>query len=495
MTRFLAAAVLIALGGAVLAQPPAAPAPDPQKADPPQPHVITLTVSPAAAPVPALKYELLPKLRDRTPGNAALEYQRAYMARPTWPRDPDASRKQDEMVTRWEESPVEKLPVNEVKRFLAGYAGAFRTLDQGARSDRCDWQLTRKLDPDSLMLLLPEVQAHRELARFQKLRVRVDLAENDFDAAVQGLQTGYRLGKDVAEGPMLIQMLVGIAISGVFTNEVDQFIQRPGSPNLYWALTNLPRPFIDPRPALEGETLFFETVFPNIRDFEKGPVPADRANAMLEEMLRAFNRYNDEDPKGNDLLKVIGKFGLAAYVGLHYKDAKAELIAAGRPAEQVEKMPPAQVVALRSVGVYRSLSDDQAKCFSLPYPQARAELAKVRERARKIVAANETDVLVRLFTLTLPATEKVYEAFARTERRFAGLRAVEAVRMHAAANNGQLPKSLADVTLVPVPDDPNTGKPFEFAAAGNAFTLIAPPPDREPATTGNSFRYEVSLRK
>jgi hypothetical protein len=493
MTRFLAAAVLIALGGAVAAQPPA-DAPAPQKADPPRPLVVTLTVSPAAAPVPALKYELLPKLRDRTPGNAALEYHRAYMARPTWPRDPDASRKQDEMVMKWEESPVEKLPVNDVKKFLAGYAGAFKTLDQGARSDRCDWQLNRKLDPDHLMLLLPEVQAHRELARFQKLRIRLDLAENDFDAAVQDIQTGYRLGKDVGEGPMLIQMLVGIAIAGVFTDTVDQFIQRPGAPNLYWALTALPRPFIDPRPALEGEVLFFEGVFPNIREFEKGPVSAERANLMLDEMLRSFTRY-DADPRGNDLLNVLGKFGLAAYVGLHYKDAKAELIAAGRPAEQVEKMPPAQVVVLRAVGMYRSLSDDQAKCFSLPYPQARAELARVRERAKRVIAANETDVLVRMIALTLPATEKVYEAFARTERRFAGLRAVEAVRMHAAANNGQLPRSLADVTLVPVPDDPNTGKPFEFAAAGNAFTLIAPPPEKEEPHSANSFRYEVSLRK
>src|SRR5207253_283594 len=98
-------------------------------------YVINLTVSPAAAPVPALKYELLPRLRDRTAGNAALDYYRAGMLRPTWPHDPAESRRQDEMVLRWEEGPVEKLPIAEVKKFLLGYDATFRALDQAARCD------------------------------------------------------------------------------------------------------------------------------------------------------------------------------------------------------------------------------------------------------------------------------------------------------------------------------------------------------------------------
>src|SRR5581483_10364094 len=115
MTRLLTCAATAALTAlAVTAQPPvpkeltkdarpAAAAPAPPR------NVISLTVSPAAAPVPALKYELLPRLRDRTPGNAALDYYRAAALRPNWPREPDESRRQDEMVGRWEETPVEKL--------------------------------------------------------------------------------------------------------------------------------------------------------------------------------------------------------------------------------------------------------------------------------------------------------------------------------------------------------------------------------------------------
>ena len=45
-----------------------------------------------------------------------------------------------------------------------------------------------------------------------------------------------------------------------------------------------------------------------------------------------------------------------------------------------------------------------------------------------------------------------------------------------------------------MPDDPNTGKPFGYAADGNTFTLTAPPPAGEEVNGANSFRYEVTVR-
>ena len=50
----------------------------------------------------------------------------------------------------------------------------------------------------------------------------------------------------------------------------------------------------------------------------------------------------------------------------------------------------------------------------------------------------------------LPAVTKVMIAQNRLERRIALLRAIEALRMHAAANGGQLPESLDQVTIAPV---------------------------------------------
>jgi hypothetical protein len=487
--------VVLLAGTVVLAQPPKDPPtkePRPGKAPPPAPVVDarTLSVAPAAAPIPALKYELLPRLRDRVPGNAALDYHRAYILRPSWPRDPKESQKLNETLIAWEEAPIDKLPITEVKKHLFGYSQTFRTLDAAAKSDRCDWELNGRLTVQNIDLLLPAAQTFRELARFQMMRVRVDLAENDFDDAVRNIQTGFRLGKDVGEGPTLIQSLVGIAITTIFLNEIEHLIQRPGSPNLYWALTTLPRPLIDPRTALEGETRLFDNLLPNAKTLEKGPVSADRANAILEEMLTAFGTMG----KPNEIKIGIGGVGLAGYVALNAPAARKHLTELGWPAATVEKMPPAQVVALRVITAYRSFTDDQTKCFSLPYPEARTELTKVRERAEKLVK-DTNDTILTVFALTLPAVEKLFEAHARTARRIAALRTIEAIRLHAAANDGALPKTLADVKVVPVPDDPHTLKPFGYAVTGNTFTLTGPPPTGDKPTPSNNFRYEVILKK
>ena len=58
--------------------------------------------------------------------------------------------------------------------------------------------------------------------------------------------------------------------------------------------------------------------------------------------------------------------------------------------------------------------------------------------------------------------------------------AVEAVRLQAAANGGRMPESLEAVTIVPVPHDPVTGKPFPYSGNDSAATLIreGPPPSR-----------------
>jgi hypothetical protein len=250
---------------------------------------------------------------------------------------------------------------------------------------------------------------------------------------------------------------------------------------------------MDPRISIEGEAVLFDSMFTNLKELEKGPVSADRANIALEEMFRLIPRLGGstqpaDEPGG------LSKLGLAGYIAINAPEARKQLVALGRPAEEVEKMPPAQVIILRAAALIRSLADDQAKAFYLPYHEGVKELAKVKERANKLTQGKETDVFVRLFLLVIPAYEKVYDAHSRMGRRLAGLRTVEAVRLHAAENNGQLPKTLADVKLV-IPDDPYTGKPFAYAVKGDAFTLDAPSVNGEPPHAGNSFRYAVTLRK
>jgi hypothetical protein len=452
-------------------------------------------VTPAGEPKPALRYQFLTPIREQVPGNAAVHYYRAAQVRPSPGSDREKFLAEDKQVQGWEEAEIEKLPVKEVREYLDRYKAMFREVEEGGRCDRCEWQYDPQRGMSMIDTLLPTIQTHREVTRYLSLRIKLELAENRYDDAAKSLTTGMTLGKRVAEGPSFIQMLVGLAISHVYLGRVEDLIRQPGSPNLYWALSSLPRPFVDPRPALEGESKFFDAFAPGFNELRAGPVKPERAQELAERTIKALRTAGstDDDPAFSSLDRLLTSLGFAAYVALHYPAAKQELIDRGRPAKEVEAMPAAQVVVLNSLERVKVLGDDQTKWFLNAGPEGLREVQRLSERARKLRAGS--DVLFSIFSLGLPATEKVYFAHARCERTIAALRAVEAVRMHASANKGAVPTRLEDVTLVPVPADPFTGKSFGYSASGNTFTLTAPPPAGHEPHVGNSIHYEITIAK
>ena len=91
----------------------------------------------------------------------------------------------------------------------------------------------------------------------------------------------------------------------------------------------------------------------------------------------------------------------------------------------------------------------------------------------------------------LPSTFAARLAAVRLGNQVAGLRTLEALRMHAAANGGRLPNSLADVSVVPVPISPASGKPLAYRLDGEVAILEVPSAPRRPASGG--WRLEISI--
>ena len=117
-----------------------------------------------------------------------------------------------------------------------------------------------------MAILLPEIQESRRLARLLVVQARLQMAKGEYDKAVHTLQTGYALGRHVAEGPTIVNALVGMAICGIMSDQLELLIQQPGSPNLYWALTTLPQPIVSLRKAAEAEMNMLLVVVPDLRD-------------------------------------------------------------------------------------------------------------------------------------------------------------------------------------------------------------------------------------
>jgi len=93
----------------------------------------------------------------------------------------------------------------------------------------------------------------------------------------------------------------------------------------------------------------------------------------------------------------------------------------------------------------------------------------------------------------LPAIGKVSAATAFLDRQIAALRCVEAIRLYAAAHDGKLPATLADIKEVPIPDDPMTGKPFDYKPEGDKAILSG----SAPPGLGNNYglRFELTIAR
>jgi hypothetical protein len=155
----------------------------------------------------------------------------------------------------------------------------------------------------------------------------------------------------------------------------------------------------------------------------------------------------------------------------------------------LDTMPPAEVLLRYTAAIYHELRDEMFKAVYLPFPK---RLPVADEALKRLKAAPDTEAC-RIARLFLPAIRKVQLADVRLSRRLAILQAIEALRMHAAAHNGALPDKLDDVKMMPVPDDPGTGKPFEYQHDGKTATLISRIPGEAPLTT--ALRYRVTVRK
>ena len=149
-----------------------------------------------------------------------------------------------------------------------------------------NWEITNQAKAEGVMLLLPDVQSMRMLAAVLKVRVRGEIARGEFDNAIQTLQTMFALARTFNEHPTLIGHLVGMAIAAIAFSAVEEFVQQPGAPNLFWPLVDLPSPFIDLRKGREGEKLFLTKEYDVLR--KAVPVPdADLQVAHQERSIRA----------------------------------------------------------------------------------------------------------------------------------------------------------------------------------------------------------------
>lgn len=433
------------------------------------PKEIMLSLAAAPEPRPALRYLLRHKVIDQVPGNAALAYKSAEAQF----LNAASNGEPIEQVRDWLKAPPHKVPRKEAQALVDQFEPTLRTLSRAARYEDCDWQLP--LREEGFALVIPHLQNTRALARVLALRARLHIAAGRFDEALADIRTGLTLGRHVGNSATLIEGLVGIAIAQVMLDRVEEFIDAPGAPNLYWALTELTAsPLFSFRDAMQWEQSMVYVHAPALADLDGQGITSEQYHEALGEMMSLSGRVGGSPAASSDQRRLVGT-GLALAV---YPRACRALGEEGYTTKEIEAMPVAQVVTRYLLGSFAYRRDELFKWVAVPFPDAHRGMLAAQLELKEAMA--EDPIANALPGMLLPAVTHASARFAEIDRKVAALRCIEALRLHAVDSGGHLPDKLARIDRVPIPEDPLTGNPFAYrtTAEGALLELLALPGDR-----------------
>ena len=406
---------------------------------------VRLQVRPMATPRPAMKYQLLPELGELNPGNPAQEYLKCFMEqRPFFYGKEGVAQR-----TRFRKMSLLELRLEPLALHYGG--NALRRADWAARLDTLDWQALGRIRDGGLESLPAELGPLQLLAEALQVRFRAEVAANRFDDAIGTAKTMLAIGRHLGEHPAEVADLIGLWAAHLGLDTLQEMVQQPGCPNLYWALTDLPSPLVDLHKGVQGDRLVVAAELQPIHD--RGPMTDAELETFVSRLSGILSFAREQ--AGLPPRPVRARLNAMAKDQGRLVAARHRLVVAGRAQDLVDKFLPLQVVLLDEKQDYETRRDDRIKLLTLPIWEIDAP-ARVAERAK------DED---GLFGDLLPQIVKLRRSQGELERQIALLRHVEALRLHAAGHDGKLPAKLSEVS-VPLPVDPFTGKPFDYAVEG-----------------------------
>jgi hypothetical protein len=431
-------------------------------------EVIKLKVTPAAPPQPHLRYRFSPEARQLSEGNAAAMFYRAIVVL----QQDDCDRKERQSIYDWLELSIDELPREDARRTIGKFRNVLEEARLAGRRKRVEWDLP--LAEQGVATLLPEIQDMRELGRLMTIEARVAILDGDYAAASRVLENMYTMGEHLGEAGTLVSMLVGLAVQGAANEVVADWIARSGSPNAYWALSSIPIATNRLSSSLESEDMWIRGSLPYADLLGEAILTPQQLEELAHEVGSLLDaqwtnwRFEVEFNSGeSQKVRVPSSLALLPLVLRAYPVCRRQLLESNVDRELIELMEPMQVVLVRWVQVYRELLDEMVVWSRQNPRESRQAFEEINDRFH-VLAGRPEAVLANLM---LPAVNAAGKAVLRADQRIAMLRAVESLRLYAAAHDGRLPGKLEEITEVPVPLDPVTGGAFAYRLEGETAVL------------------------
>ncbi len=173
------------------------------------------------------------------------------------------------------------------------------------------------------------------------MKAKLHIADGQLDEAMALARDTFTLSKRMQEDELLVEALVGIAISSQLrTTFFHDWISAPNSPNLYWAVNTIPN-YFDTSRIVATEFDMAEYTFHELSNLDKQPLTTEEANNLA---YRVWNveRFVEPGRKAD----VQGRTGLLLWVTRSYGEACRDLEKQGYSIERLDAMPVTQVALI-----------------------------------------------------------------------------------------------------------------------------------------------------
>jgi hypothetical protein len=442
MTRFLAL-VLFALGAVAACQ-----AQSPEKAD-----TRSFELTAVAPPKPALKYQLLfHDAADRLNGNAAILYLDAILM-----MGPDAKENGAKAIEAYRAEDMATFNSLAIKLDMPT---VLDELELAGRREICDWDAPFRERGAYTYLPHLEPIAHG-LTQLIQTKALQQIEKGQAEDALRTLRLGYEMSDKVGRDPTLVSGLVSLAIMSQMNDALTRLMNRPESPNLYWALAGFPARQATLRHALDTERSYVALSMPSFLRLRAGGQLSPEEWRDLFGDIWAIIDVGSESGSAKTHPDPVATASAETT-----RQAREEYARSHKMSEaDVAKVDPIIILGNFYYQQFVVLFDEQYKLRSLPYPELLPRSKQQSEAVAKIRNEQPEN------PFQVYGFESTVRRFALADRQLAALTAVEALRSYAAANGGRLPARLDDVNETPVPTNPATGKPFEYRLADGVATL------------------------
>lgn len=505
-SKFILLTSLIVHGFAacIAAQEPAKKPEPLEKAKPAQPapadKVIRITIHPKTIEANDIEKPLLPPVSEMSSGNAMLEYFRGmayeYSGVRQWTRE------LEEKKARWLEAPLDELKPEELR--TGGASSIFLMVD-GSRKTYADMGYLERVKKGGANTLLGEISAIRQTNRDLRLFARSYILLKDYDKALDLIRAGLAAPRHLAAQSGNINHLVAASMANETVATMQDWISRPDTMNLYWPLTQLPRPLLHSDKLMESELLMYENgIGSHSAEELKRVMTEEQALDFFLSQMRLFviDGVSFESPNGHNAIE-----GTRAYVEKLHSIATENLKKAGVAEAELKAMPKAQVCAIFHRWVVLSQQRRFARWITFDPWVAIREIGREREAKTTLEGVEieklpKFDVMDRQIDVFTGQTADKFALAttltkARLETKLNVLMLIEMLRDYA-VDHPELPESTDALTRYPANlTDHFTGKPVRYRRIdATTATIEAGPPEGMPGVDlQNQLRYEIHLAK